>query len=204
MEGRGGRSGKGSRENKTCKSKNMTGAARVGDCGGHPCSTVPAALRAVPAVTVGVCVPLPPTHTALTASPQQGHSTEQGQPPAGPVAVFGSELGQQNRGHNRAQVTPGPQDDAALGGACVARAVLLLQGSAAPQPNRPLASTAQPHSCRDTLCPQAGHCSHAPGALCFAFPPALGKGCPTWHFPGAGGREQTLLGASSQNEPEVI
>lgn len=44
VEGKGGeKSGKRSRENKTCKSKTMTGAARVCGCGGHSPCAVPVA-----------------------------------------------------------------------------------------------------------------------------------------------------------------
>lgn len=196
MKGKGGKSGKGSPENKTCKSKNMTGAARVGDCRGHPCSTVPAAPRAVPVVTTGVCVPLPPTHTHPTASPTAGPPHGAGPAPAGLVAMSGSGLGQQSRSCSQAQVTLYPRNDAAWWRLCgtswAAPPGLYPTAKSSPM------STARLHSCWDTLCPQAGHCSHAPGALYFAFPPALEKRRSTWHFPGAGDREQILLGASSQ------
>lgn len=68
MEGRGReKSGKGSRENKTCKSKNMTGAARVCDCEGHSRSTIPEAPQSGPcADTVGLH---PPCHIHAHTQP---------------------------------------------------------------------------------------------------------------------------------------
>lgn len=125
MEGRGReKSGKGSRENKTCKSKNMTGAARVCDCGGHSRSTVLAAPQSGPCGdTVGLH---PPCHVHARAHPPamelgSGHvlsgqlrarrPAEHGQPHAGPAAAFRSGLGQQCRSlHGERQ--PG-QGDAA-------------------------------------------------------------------------------------------
>lgn len=105
-----------------------------------------------------------------------------------------SGLGQQRQSCSQAQVTPCPQDVTVL----LVSPVHELGSSRARLPHSQslLVCTARPHSCGDTLCPQTGQCTHTPGALCFAFPPALEKGSPTWHFPGAG--EQTLLGASSQ------
>lgn len=80
VEGRGGeKSGKGSRENKTCKSKNMTGAARVCDCGGHSRSTIPAAPQSGPCGdTVGLHPPghahTHPPAMELGSSPAPGTS----------------------------------------------------------------------------------------------------------------------------------
>lgn len=66
-----------------------------------------------------------------------------------------------------------------------------------------LGGTLLPNPCSEEhitapLQPQVGNCSHAVGVLCFAFPTALVKGCRMRHFLDAAGREQILLGASSQ------
>lgn len=138
----------------------------------------------------GLCPPATYTHTH--GQPHAGPAHGAGPAPAGLVAVFGSRLEQQSRSCSQAQVTLYPQNDGLCGTSWAAPPGLCPTVKSSPM------STARPHSCRDTLCPQAGHCSHAPGALCFAFPPALQKGHPTWHFPGAWDREQILLGVSSQ------
>jgi len=132
VEGRGReKSGKGSRENKTCKSKTMTGAARVCGCGGHPRGTVPAAPSAVPAVTPQVCVPSATSARPRTPSNAAGLCPA----PAGtavPLAARGDAAGARRRHRPLSCERRDPRPTRGLRGAAARkRAVLLLEGSSA-------------------------------------------------------------------------
>lgn len=196
MEGRGRKSGKGSRENKTCKSKNMSGAAQVVIAEG----TVqhrPGGSQSGPCDDSGaLCPPVTFTHIPH-GQPHAGPPRGAGPAPAGLVAVSGSGLGQQSWSCSQAQVTPYPQDNAALGGP------VWYQSGAPPGLGCP---TAKPCPAEHNMPQSWGHpvspgwtllpCSSS-SVLCFSTP--------LWRRDVQhgislvlGAENRTLLGASSQ------
>lgn len=194
MEGRGGKSGKGSGENKTCKSKNMTGAARVGDCGGHLCSTVPAAPRAVPADKGGLCPPATYTH-----SPH-------GQPPAGPPHGAGpapSRAGGrvwERAGAAEPEQQPGPGDAMSPGRRSAWRGLCGMSCAAPPGLGCP---TAKPSPSEHGTAPQLRGHPVSPGwallprsrssVLCFS--PCSGEGMSNMAFPWCWRQRADLTGS---------
>lgn len=157
---------KGVEKNKTCKSKNVIGAARVCDCGGHSQNS--------PCGDTGGLQPPCHNHTHTHPPPAMGLGSGYVLSTPGRTNTLQSTASatQSCTGScSQAEVTPAaplrPQRPGADD--------LLLEGTPLPNPRHGEPGTA-PRLLGGTLHPQLGNCSHAVGVLCFAFPSASKKG----------------------------